>query len=101
VYGSCSQNPEKKKPASRTIWLPWQPKHKKTLKISSFRDPKELELKYILVGVYPVCSNKCLEVKISCKKIIKYTETKKKLSPSLNVDMLVQFFSPFETRFLR
>jgi hypothetical protein len=30
-----------------------------------------------------------------------YTETKKKLSPSLNVDMLVQFFNPFETRFLR
>jgi hypothetical protein len=31
----------------------------------------------------------------------KYTETKKKLSPSLNVDMLVQFFNPFKTRFLR
>jgi hypothetical protein len=31
--------------------------------------------------------------------VILYTETKKKLSPSLNVDMLVQFFNPFETRF--
>jgi hypothetical protein len=35
------------------------------------------------------------------KQSIKYTETKKKLSPSLNVDMLVQFFNAFETRCLR
>jgi hypothetical protein len=27
------------------LWLPWQPKEK--LKISSFRKPEELELKYL------------------------------------------------------
>ena len=36
-----------------------------------------------------------------CQNEYIYTEPKKKLSPSLNVDLFVQFWILFETRFLR
>jgi hypothetical protein len=48
------------------LWLPWHSKEKK----SSFKKPKELELRYLfgvkhlLVSVYQVCSNKSPGVKI-------------------------------------